>query len=338
MRRIILALPLTLLLFMSVSVPVHAASIPLLDPNFHIVPDAHEINSACPVGAPLSYGGILLLIQRLMNAGIMLGIIAFVFVMAYAGASFMMNPTNPEARSHARGMIINVVIGMIILLSSWLVVDFVMKVLYNPDQVLSGGIHLGGWNEILKPDGGDPGCIQEGKTTKILSGVPGAVFDQVVGPSSESPTPITPSTRGLCTPANLEKNGWPSNLSKQMSCVTKYENGSCNASAPSSTDVGKDGNSVSIGLFQVNLSAHDMNYPACKAFNGGKPLNCTKAFAGGKYTSTNHNTYVSDPRLYQQCRAAASNPACNIAAAIEIRQNEGIGAWGTAAQNNCKSL
>jgi hypothetical protein len=91
-----------------------------------------------------------------------------VFVIAYAGASFMLNPTNPEARTQARSMLINVVVGMIILLSAWLVVDFIMKILYND------GAQYGPWNSILAPMAGDTGCIQA-TTPHAISGIIGNI-------------------------------------------------------------------------------------------------------------------------------------------------------------------
>jgi hypothetical protein len=329
MRRLVITLSIAVALFVGVAAPAYAANIPLLDPNFSIVPSQC---TACPCG----YGGILQLVQNLTNAAVAVGVIAMVIVIAYAGASFMLNPTNPEARTKARSMLINVVVGMIIVLAAWLVVDFIMKVLYDDTN-------YGPWNSILAPFDANRGCIQE-TTVRPIEGIIGSIAGGVVGGTQGGtgggiPSgPPAPATRGICTPTGLERYGWPQNLSVKMSCVTRYENGSCNANAPSSTDIGRDGNSVSIGLFQVNISANNLNTPACQSFNGGQPLNCTSAFGGGAYTSSNHQTYVTNQRLYQLCRAAAIDPTCNTSEAIKIYNQQGIGAWGTAAQNNCRSL
>jgi hypothetical protein len=66
------------------------------------------------------------------------------------------------------------------------------------------------------------------------------------------------------------------------------------------------GEAVSYGLFQFNLSANRM---------GG--LNCPSAFSS-MYTGTNRNCTITNSGLYQQCIAAASNPANNIQAACAL--------------------
>jgi len=154
----------------------------------------------------------------------------------------------------------------------------------------------------------------------------------------DTPSAPLPNTKGDCTPDALAADGWTN--PNQMSCVTKYENGSCNLSTPSGTDIGSDGNSVSIGKFQINISANNLNYPACTALNGGAPLNCTSAFAGGMYTSKNHGTYVTNSSLYATCVAAASNNACNTAAAQDLltKSNGSITPWGTAARVACGGI
>jgi hypothetical protein len=336
MRRFFITLSLTLTLFVGAAAPAYAANLPLFDSNFTIVPSQC---TACPCG----FGGILQLVQNLINAGVSLGVVAMIFVIAYAGASFMLNPTNPETRTKARSMLINVVVGMVVLLSAWLVVDFIMKTLYND------GAQYGPWNSILAPIAGDTSCIQA-TTPHAISGILGSIANGTFNGSQTGnggtggtgggvPSgPPAPATRGICTPTGLGQYGWPSNLTTKMSCVTRFENGSCNASAPSGTDIGRDGNSVSIGLFQVNISANNLNTPACEQFNSGQPLNCTQAFGGGAYTASNHQTFVTNQRLYQVCRAAASNPSCNTSEAINIYNKQGIKAWGTAAQNNCSGL
>lgn len=318
------------------------AGFPLLDPNWSIVPDAASF-PGCSAGDPLAFGAVLQLIQNLMNAAIAFTVVFSVLVFVYAGILLMTSVGNSENISKAKGVIWNGMIGLLIVLSAWLVVDFVMKVLYVGEDGERGEFLP--WNEVLTD--GDA-CIKAKPATSLfdnLSGLPPQVTGGTVGGTGSgagSQTGTggvpTPSTRGICTPQGLKQAGWPSSLSTKMSCVTKYENASCNPSAPSGTDIGADGKSVSIGLFQVNISAHDMNYPQCKALNGGQPLNCTQAFSGGAYTASNHDTRVKDARLYQICRAAASNPSCNTAAAIEIYNKQGIRAWGTRAQNACSGL
>lgn len=162
-----LLLLLPLLLFVSAAPLAYAANIPVLDSNFHIVPDAHDLDPLCPVGAPLSFGAVLDTVQRGMNAAISFGILIFVMIMAWAGFQFIMSVTNPEARSHARGMLLNAAIGLLIVLSAWLIVDFVMKTLYagagNGDTVGA----FGPWNSILN---GGNACVIAHETQPLYSG------------------------------------------------------------------------------------------------------------------------------------------------------------------------
>lgn len=158
------AVTLTALLLMS-GTPVHAANVPVLDSSFHIVPDAHDLDPLCPVGAPLSYGAVLDTIQRGMNAAISFGVLIFVMLMAWAGLQFIMSVTNPEARSHARGMLLNAAVGLLIVLSAWLIVDFVMKSLYSGSGGDAGA--FGPWNSILN---GGSACIIARETSSLVSG------------------------------------------------------------------------------------------------------------------------------------------------------------------------
>ncbi|MDB5237358.1 MAG: hypothetical protein JWL88_460 [Parcubacteria group bacterium] len=308
-----------------------------------IIPQSGACICANPASA-MDWGCVIIVFHNVLNALFSFGILAVVFFIAIAGFGLMTNGSNPAARTKARNRLLNAVVGLALILCSFLLVDTIMKALYDPNTAFSGGT-FGPWNKILAEPGKE--CLAVNTTPIQLTD--GSVIGSLIATGKDILNPGTegssatnetgnvpgPSTRGLCTPSSLQQAGWDSNLASKMSCVTKYENGSCNPSAPSGTDIGSDGKSVSIGIFQVNISANNMNYPACERLNGGQPLNCTQAFAGGAYTASNHSTHVSNPGLYTTCRAAASDPSCNTAAAQTIYQKQGIKAWGTAAQNNC---
>ncbi len=170
---------------------------------------------------------------------------------------------------------------------------------------------------------------------------------QVADPAAIPPAP-SQSANGGCSAAFLgSQGGWNAADAATFSCITRSENGSCNPNSPSGTDVIYTNGvkqSVSYGLFQVNISANGLGkYPACvqaaqnAGFSGGS-LDCTKAFSGGAYTGSNHSTQVANQTLYQQCVSAATNVACNLQAADQIAINQGITAWGKAAQNQCEGF
>ncbi|MDP3963007.1 MAG: pilin [bacterium] len=136
---------------------------------------------------------------------------------------------------------------------------------------------------------------------------------------------IAPS--GPCTVQNLQET---------CMSVHAYEaSGICNVessgrvSVPSGTDLCADGNSVSWGLFQINISAHRLVDPATDAI-----LDCPLAFANGPYTASNKTCTVRDRDLYDRCVALAINPDVNIAKACVLSCNgTRWGRWG--ANNVC---
>ncbi len=141
------------------------------------------------------------------------------------------------------------------------------------------------------------------------NGGTGLCKSQAFGPASES----TLSTS--CFGANASA----------ASAIAGAESGG-DPTAKSSTDKCADGNSVSIGLFQINLTNHQI---------GG--LNCPAAFTR-QYTAADHSCIVKtdavSQALYNNCVAAAQDPANNIQAACTISSNGAHwGQWG--ANNKC---
>jgi len=142
-----------------------AASFPLLDKDYSLVPDANELDPLCLPGAPLSFGAVMEIAQRFVNLGVSLGIFFFVIILAWAGFLFMISSTNPESRSQAKKMLLNAAIGLMIILSAWLMVDFIMKTLYSGPDGTEG--KFGPWNSIL---GDGPACVIGRATTPLFDG------------------------------------------------------------------------------------------------------------------------------------------------------------------------
>lgn len=86
-------------------------------------------------------GCVLQTIDNAMNFAISIGVIIFVLVTAYAGLLLIFSPMNSHNRELARTVILNAVIGLLIAMSAWLMVDFIMKSLYNEK--------FGPWYSIL---------------------------------------------------------------------------------------------------------------------------------------------------------------------------------------------
>lgn len=304
---------------LALPVSAYAADIPLLSPGWSLVPEACR---SCPCGLP----GVLAIVQNLVNAGIGVAIVFCVIIMAWAGILFMTTPTNPEARSKANHMLINAAIGLMIVLSAWLMVDFVMKILYNPNNA-----GWGPWNTILGDSAGTV-CIEATETQKLFTGsLKEAVLPSAFQTSGADTVPgtytpggkCTVQTSGACAPSNLSVFGSAANEASQV-C---FGESSGWATAVSSTDKLADGTPYSIGLFQINLSSHNFGSLNCPtAFT---KQNCTPASCG-----KGSGVKVQDVALYNKCVAAAKNAATNIAKAHEIYLQEHASwrKWGAAKE------
>lgn len=143
--------PLTLSAFLIPSA-ASAASASFFGP---IVPEACH---SCPCG----FAGVLQIIQNLMNFGISISIIIATLTIAAGGFLFITSATNPESRSTANKMLMNAVVGMLIVLSAWLIVDFIMKRFYDGEST-----DFGPWNSILT--GGEE-CVVAKENTPLFSG------------------------------------------------------------------------------------------------------------------------------------------------------------------------
>jgi hypothetical protein len=305
---------LSLTLFAGGALPAYAAAnIPILDPNFSIVP---KECTACPC----NYYGLLQLVQNLVNAGVAIGIIAFTLALVYVGASIMLNPTNPEMRSKARSMLLNIVIGLIIVLAAWLVVDFIMKIVYDPKAIVTGSESFGPWNEILSGND-EKWCIEQSEHSPI-SGILGGLAGLSAGGGSNggggsggggsAGGTCVVRTTGPCAAEKMTAFGAAAANASKI-CSAESCNGGCQQG-----DKTTKGYPVSFGLFQINITAHPVN-----------GLNCPKAF-DSVFTGSHKNVEIIDPRLYEQCKAAALTPAANIAVAASIYTHDGdFGQWST---------
>jgi hypothetical protein len=120
---------------------------------------------------------------------------------------------------------------------------------------------------------------------------------------------------GPCSPENLA--GTFGSAANQASIICNYESQG-NQMKASGSDKCQDGKSFSWGLFQVNLTVHQI---------GG--LNCPGAFSAKNYACT-----VVNESLYQQCVRAAQDPTANInfAKGLYTKRNE----WGDWANTKAK--
>lgn len=139
------------------------------------------------------YGCVLQTVQNLVNLTISLSVIVAVFVIVLVSFQFMMSVTNPEAKTAAKQRLISVLVGMLLILSAWLIVDFVMKSLYD-----SSG-DFGPWNSILMDEDGENRCIQVAAPPPPLPSITVATPGAGTGTASTQ-TGTTDSTQVMADP------------------------------------------------------------------------------------------------------------------------------------------
>ena len=155
--------------------------------------------------------------------------------------------------------------------------------------------------------------VQGGPTGQSSAGPSGSTGGGGQGTGSGKCEPVQ---SGPCSEASLGSTCFGSNA-YQASSICNAESGG-GAGVSSRTDITADGRPFSVGLFQINLTVHDI---------GG--LNCPSAFSG-----RNKNATVTNEGLYKQCVQAAQDPSTNIAKACTIGRNgSSWSAWG--ANSKC---
>lgn len=243
------------------------------------------------------------LAQNIINWLITISVFVAVGLIAYAGFQLVISGGNQSARTQAHSMVWSVVIGFIIMLSAWLVVDIFLRVLTGD------GLNSSRWEieyveqpefkdgqEILVP-GGSGGAGGSG------SGDPGTATGNG---SCEAPG------TGPCSEAALS-GVWGSQAANA--------GGICNAESAanprreSQSDRMRANNlPFSVGLFQINLTVHKLS---C----GGTTYDCPAAFSGKNYSAT-----IANRELYDTCVEKAKDPDCNTQNAKRIFDEAG-GSW-----------
>lgn len=286
---------------------------------------------------------IIGLAEELFDFTIFAGVFVAVIMIAFAGYKYITAQGDTGKVGEAHTIFRSVVIGLIIILGAWTIVDTLLKTFY--------GGQLGPWNAIdcvAQPLAG-PG--QQGSST------PGVV----VGGASGGGGRCTPATASSpCSVESLQSRGgsWSdASVASTMSTICNRESGG-NPLVRPSTDLlwntegqcpsGTTGSGVggrcgfSFGLFQINIAA---NRISCN----GQELNCPQAFRVADTTcrpaswcsasrpncacgASGFGMAITDRDLYNRCVAAAQDPACNTANAQRLydqsaRRGNGYAPW-----------
>ncbi len=126
------------------------ASIPFFGP---IIPTG---SNTCALG----WGAVILVINNIIEFAITLAItIVAPIMIAWAGFLMVIEPASSGGHTKARGILKNTVLGIVVAMAGWLIVDAVMAVLYHPDSSTGW---TGTWSSLITT-GGLPACqIQTG--------------------------------------------------------------------------------------------------------------------------------------------------------------------------------
>ena len=138
-----------------------------------------------------AWGCVLQTIQNLLNVGVTLGVVLITIFIAWAGIAYLMAPINAEARQAAKSRLMNAVIGLLIMLGAWLLIDSVMKVIYNSGT-------FGPWNAILADNNVADNCIAPRSAPVNLPGLNNPTNANGGTPPPVQQTNANPAPTGAC--------------------------------------------------------------------------------------------------------------------------------------------
>jgi len=213
-----------------------------------------------------------------------IGISAMLMVMI-GGYMYLISAGNAASAGKAKGVITDAITGLILALTAWLILHTINPNLVNLPGNLSASLSLG------------TGSISDGS-----------------GSSGNPDSHCFPMTTGLCSVENLKKY-FGANAEK-ASGICHAESGGIE-NIPSGADKCQPGGqSVSFGLFQINISANDV-----------ADVKCVDKAASPVYTSKNHNCKPQSD--YEKCKKAAQTGEKNIQEAVKLSKNGKYwGLWG----------
>ncbi len=179
---------------------------------------------------------------------IILGTVAAIIIV-YAGFKLVTAGGNSGVRADAKEMLINLLIGYVIVLAGWLLVDTAMRALINTDT-------LGVWNQIqctnqpvptsgtaFRPEDELDVVTSRDRQDVIVTRPDGSV---VSGGSGVLCPPASPA----CSVSALQRYGLTASQAAVMSCIAMTES-SGNPSTPPYNIANPGSNSTACGTFQI---------------------------------------------------------------------------------------
>lgn len=285
-------------------------------------------------------------------------------IIVYAGIRLVISKGNPAEKEAAKKIMTNAIVGLVILLAAWLLVDTVMKAIgqtgwykiecvsnLTPKQPVSK-IKAYLTAEYMNCDiigidsSGNPTYDCAAQATQCVA-KGGSSALQGDGAQVTCVMPSTASGGGSCDlvtdPNNVchpSKMGCFSNAD-HASQVCNLESSGGNSSALSGSDLCQDNKSFSVGTWQINLLVNAHLISGCDgvaAFGSQSQPGCAREVTNSKGFTycAQRKCSVKNQSAYNNCVALAQDPATNQAAACKLYQTQGRGAW-VSSVNRCNA-
>ncbi len=248
------------------------------------------------------------LINNIIDFVLWFATLAATAMIMYGGFRLLTSGGDSSAKTTARNIITNVIIGYAIVLSAFLIINTLLAAL------ASGGSNssLLHWNtiECLYPktptETAIPDFVDADVSTNLgysLGVIGGASSDQYFANSTV-----------VCSQTFLEQ--YFGSAAAQAACIASRES-SCGATLFSGSDRDANGQAFSIGAFQINLTVHHVI--GCTQFGAASnDLPCSQAYSGSNYSARIINT-----TLYNACVDALLDPRCSAVNAVRIKNEAG---------------
>ena len=357
---LIAALPTIVLI--AVPLAAHATGIPFFGPIVPDGLDGNGTTNVqkCAAG----WAALIQVANNIMAFVITILILVVTPVMiAWAGFLYVFSPSNPSMRSRANSILKNTAIGIFFALAAWLIVDLLLTSLQTvTDKGAAGSVQS--FTERLFSTSGDwclkietqtlsqvpPGTTGQYELSSSGDSITispeeacadngGASYDPDRGEPNEANGLVAcadgtskSTTQSLadaskitgtsCSESSFSSFGGSASAAT-LSCICGVES-TGNPAVGSSVDKTVNGESVSWGLMQINLTGTPVS---CN----GTTYDCPKAFSG-PYTGASSKVTITNQTLYDQCVTAMKDPACNLQAAYGLYSLRGTQPWVNASK------
>jgi len=274
------------------------------------------------------------LVNNLIQFIVQMGTLVAVLVFVYAGFIMVTSQGDASKLSRAKGLFVNVVIGFVLILASFLIVNTILA------GLLQTGHPAHRWQtiECVYPTAAaDRDSYSGGNVSTATIGAPLSGVG-VTGSATNDGSGVCPIiTSGPCTPENLEQY-FPGRAEEASRICFKESNGTPQMSG-SDLCCGPGGDcsgapSFSGGYFQINMLSETHRLPNCDAgfYNrNGSTAQGTCVRRNGGRICTGWSCSITDFVEYNQCRTDTMNSATNFQAASDLFRSRGFQPWKNSA-------